>query len=184
MKTIRQLINLMESRNPELEYEELADRVIAKLYSYNSQSYTKLAQKIERIDQLEAEIKALKAEVKQGTRESIAELFDAEDAAKTRVVETLSFIFTLSKDPEPTKAPKYKDILDVLSKQLTPELIIVLEGLKDTMVTKTQKEPSLRLKPQQIDEGVFSKLKQTVMSWASRYDSKLAKLKQMASSYN
>lgn len=181
MKTFRQLINLCEARNPDLEYEDLEDRVIAKLYSYNSQSYTKLAQKVERIEQLEAEVKQLKEEVKQSTRENIADLFAAEDAVKTRVVETLSFILTLSKDPAPTVSPKYKDILEALSTQLTPELIIVLENLKKQMVTVTQKAPALRIKPQ-VDEGlgsIFAKFKEKVFGWANRYDQKLENLKQM-----
>lgn len=82
---IRKYITLLESRNPDLEYEDEKDKVIARLYSYESQSYTKLAQKLERISQLEDEIKALKNEVKIETKERIQDLFEAEDAAKTRV---------------------------------------------------------------------------------------------------
>ena len=46
----------MEARYPDLEYQDNEQQVIAVLKSYNSQVYTKLAQKVERIDQLEAEI--------------------------------------------------------------------------------------------------------------------------------
>lgn len=181
MKSLRQLITLVEARNPELEYEDLGDKVIARLASYNSQSYTKLAQKVQRIEQLEAEVKQLKEEVKQSSREDVSDLFAAEDAVKTRVVETLSFILTLSKDPAPTVTPKYKDILEALSAQLTPELIIVLENLKKQMVTVTQKAPSLKIRP--VDEGIgnlFARFKQKVFGWASNYDQKLAQLKQSA----
>lgn len=183
MKTeqFRKLINLFESRNPDLEYSETSKEVVAVLRRYNSQSYTKLAQKVERISQLESEVKRLKEEVKTETRENIADLFDAEDAVKTRVVETVSFILTLSKDPEPTRTPKYKDILEELSNHLTPELISVLEELKNQMVTVTQKSPSLKVKS--ISEGVigsvFSKLKELVFKWGQRYDQKLDRLKQM-----
>ncbi len=113
MKTeqFRNLINLVEGRLPDIEYQDSEKQVIAVLKSYKSQSYTKLAQKVERISQLESELKVLKEEVKQETRENVADLFDAEDAAKTRIVQTMSFILQLSKDPKATETPKYKDIL-------------------------------------------------------------------------
>jgi uncharacterized protein (UPF0335 family) len=179
---LRNLINIIEGRNPEIQYQDSEGQVIALLQSYNSQSYTKLAQKVKRIEQLKEEIKALEEDVKQSTREDISDLFDAEDAVKTRVVQTMSFILTLSKDPAATKTPKYKDILTALSEHLTPELIKVLEGLKEQMVTITQKSPSLKIKP--LDEGfvssLFARLKLTVMNWASRYDQKLDNLKRLA----
>ena len=177
----RNLINLFEARNPDITYQDNAGEVIAQLRSYNSQVYTKLAQKIERIEQLESEVKQLKDEVKQETRENIADLFAAEDAVNTRVVETISFIFTLSKDPKATEAPKYKEILTALEEHLTPELIVMLEGLKKKMVTVTQKQPSLKIRP--VAEGlsdVFARLKQMVFGWAQQYDQKLNSLKQAA----
>jgi hypothetical protein len=128
----RNLINLFEARSPDFDYQDTEKEVIVTLKSFNSQVYTKLAQKVERISVLEEEIKQLKEEVKQETRDNITDLFEAEDAARTRVVDTVSFILTLSKDPEATKSPKYKDILEALTTHLTPELIVVLEGLKKT----------------------------------------------------
>jgi hypothetical protein len=178
----RELINLFDSRRPDLEYKDSTKEVVAVLKSYNSQSYTKLAQKVERISALEAEVKQLKEEVKAETRENIADLFDAEDAVRTRVVETVSFILTLSKDPAPTVTPKYKDILEALSSQLTPELITVLEELKQQMVTVTNKSPSLKVKS--INEGkvgqLFAHLKNLIFNWGQRYDQKLDRLKQQA----
>jgi len=180
----RTLINLFETRLTGVEYQETEKQVIAVLKSYNSQVYTKLAQKVERIAVLEAEIKQLKDEVKQSTREDIADLFDAEDAAKTRIVETLSFILQISKDPEPTVAPKYKDILEELSTKLTPELITVLEHLKQTMVTVTQKAPGLKIKP--LDESrvgeLYAELKNVIVNWGKQYDQELAALQQQVQS--
>lgn len=175
---------LLEARISDIEYHDDAEQVIAVLKSRNSQVYTNLAKKVEKISQLEAEISSLKEQVKQETRDNIQDLFDAEDAVKTRVVDTVSFILTLSKDPKPTESPKYKDILEALSKQLTPDLINVLEALKKQMVTVTQKAPSLRIRPQQIDEGflgdLFKRIKQSIFSWARGYDAKLDQLKLMA----
>lgn len=177
----RQLLSIFEDRNPEVEYQETEKQVIAVLKGTNSQVYTKLAQKVERISQLEAELKVLKEEVKQSTREDVASLFNAEDGAKTRIIQTLKFILQLSKDPEETRSPKYKDILAVLETKLTPELIKVLEGLKETMVTVTQKEAGLKIKP--LDEngvGTFDRLDQLVQNWGQQYDQKLAALMQQA----
>jgi len=180
----RKLINLFEERDPSIAYQDSdkGDKVVALLQSYNSQVYTKLAQKIQRMTQLEAEVKQLKEEVKQAARENVADLFDAEDIVRTRVVETISFVFVLSKDPKETVTPKYKEILSELEAHLTPELIKVLEELKKQMVTVTQKQPSLSVSP--ISEGIvgniFAKLKNLVMGWAQRYDQKLDQLKMQA----
>lgn len=177
----RKLINLMEARNPELSYTDEPTKSTVSLQSYKSQTYTKLSQKVNRITELEAEIKQLKEEVKQSTREDVADLFDAEDAVRTRVVDTVSFIMTLSKDPAATVTPKYKDILEELTNHLTPELIQVLEGLKKEMVTVTQKAPSLKIQAKPVDEGMFSSLFSRIKSWVNRwgqsYDQKLDALK-------
>jgi uncharacterized protein (UPF0335 family) len=186
---IRNLINICESRqldNPNVAYHEPdTGSVVATLRSYNSQTYTKLAVKVERIQALETEISQLKDEIKQETRENVADLFDAEDAVRTRVIDTISFIMTLSKDPKATVTPKYKDILEALSQQLTPELIEVLENLKKTMVTVTQKSPSLKIsRKDELTEGYLSaftsKIKDFIYGWAKRYDRKLDSLKQAA----
>jgi len=184
-QNLRNLINLFEARSPELEYSEPSEtEVIAHLKSYNSQVYTKLAQKVERISVLEEEIKQLKEQVKQETRDNITDLFDAEDAARTRVVDTISFIMTLSKDPKATQAPKYKEILEALTEHLTPELIVVLEGLKQSMVTVTQKAPALRIRQKDLDEGIAAtigeKAKNLINRWGMNYDKKLTQLKQAA----
>lgn len=184
-QNLRNLINIFEARSPELEYSEPSEgEVIAHLKSYNSQVYTKLAQKVERISVLEEEIKQLKEQVKQETRDNITDLFDAEDAARTRVVDTISFIMTLSKDPKATEAPKYKEILEALTKHLTPELIVVLEGLKKSMITVTQKAPALRIRQKDLDEGIVetigAKVKNLINRWGTSYDAKLTQLKQAA----
>jgi Zn-dependent oligopeptidase len=169
----RKLINLVEARDPNVDYEPRGKEIVAKLRSHKSGVYTRLANNIEQIEQHEAEIKRLKEIVKQDTRENIADLFDASDAVHTRVVETISVVFTLSKDPEPTVSPKYKDILEELSTHLTPELLAVLNKLKEKMVTVTQKQPSLKIK--KLDEG---ELTNAVLNWAESYDQRLDAIKQ------
>ena len=188
---MRKLLNLMESRinDGSVQYTDAAGEVTASLVSHDSAIFTKLAQKMQKVEAMEAEVKQLKAEIKSGVKSDIMALFDASDAVSTRVIDTRSFILTLSKDPKATESPKYKDILEVLSKQLTPELLAVLEQLKKEMITTTQKDPSLRIKSKDLslDEGVMDKVrgaydafKTHVLRWGQKYDQKLDKLKMMA----
>lgn len=183
---MRQWINIVtEARSPDVSYDEKSDRIVASLKGRESEKYTKLGQKIERIEILKRELEDLEAEVKAATKEDIADLFDAADIVKTRVVETLSLIFTLSKNPETQKNPKYKEILNELAKDFTPDLIKKMETLKETMVTVVNKSPSLRMT--HLKEGIFSslknyfkKLKNYFLSWGKNYDQKLDALKAKA----
>ena len=129
MKNLKHYISLVEARieNPEVSYVDEPNKVTAKLSSYKSAEFTRLAKNMARIDELSTELKQLQSEVKQTRREDVAELFDVEDAVLTRVVETKSAFFKLTKDPKPTESPQYKTILEEFEKHLTPELIQILE---------------------------------------------------------
>jgi hypothetical protein len=201
---IRKFMNLMEdtapalprgddgrAASPDIQYVSTPDKVVATLKSYDSQSYTKLAQKIERISELEKEAKALKEEVKQLGREKVADLFSADDVVRTRIVETCSFIFTLTKNPKATETYSYAKILGELESSLTPELIKVMESLKEKYKSVTNKEPALSIKPvateESLNEGFWDELKAkfakfaaAVSNWAGKYDSKLDSLKAQA----
>lgn len=184
-----------------------ADKAIAALKSYNSAKYTKLANNILRLQELEAEVKEIKEEIKQDTRTEVMDLFeDAEDSMRTRVVDTVSFILTLSKDPKATETYKYAEIIKELTSSLTPELIAKLEELKAKYKSVVQKPPSLKLhvktdaekatNEEYISEAVtdfmkekakfiISKLKDYVTrikEWGTSYDKKLADLKVKAKS--
>lgn len=175
---IKKYLQLFESRIPDVEYKQTTKEVVATLKSYKSATYTNLAKKVERLSLLEAEVKQLKEEVKEETREHIAGIFDASDAIHTRVVETVSFILTLSKDPAETRTPKYKDILSELEKHMTPELIAITEQLKSQLVTVVQKQPSLRVKSKLSEnvEAPDSVFLQHVERWAEKYDQRLDNL--------
>jgi uncharacterized protein (UPF0335 family) len=184
---LKKLVAILEDRidDPNVSYEDVTtgktNKVIANLHSYKSATYTKLAQKLEQIEQLEKDIKQIKEDVKQGTREDVADLFDAEDATKTRVIDTISFIFQLTKDPEPTTTYKWAAIIKELEKSLTPQLIEVLSELKKKYQSETQKSPALSYKKKEVTESfvgnTFNKLKSIIERWAIRYDSQLGKLK-------
>jgi outer membrane murein-binding lipoprotein Lpp len=173
---------ISEARLPDYDYQQGDGEVKVSLASHKSQVYTKMAQKANRIKELKAEIDQLESEFKQESRENVNDLFDATDAVNTRVVETLQFVFTLSKDPKATEAPQYKKIMEELAQHLLPEQIAVLENLKKQYVTVTQKAPALRITPlgESALGGFFAKFKNLVLNWCAKYDQKLAQLKAMS----
>lgn len=175
----------------DVQYEVTTDKVVAQLSSYQSQVYTKLGQKLQRIQQLSDEVDTLKEEVKAETKEHIADLFSASDVVRTRVINTVSFTFTLSKNPKPTESYKYADIVKALEKDATPELMKRLTELKAQFKTITEKSPSLKYdavtkESVQINEGFWDKIsawalkfKEAIFNWAMRFDQKLESLEMM-----
>jgi len=171
-----------------------ASKVVAVLSSYNSQVYTKLGQKYERISQLETEIKQLKEEVKQESRDNVADLFSADDAVRTRVVETNQFIFEMTKDPKATETVKWAEVVKELETHLTPELIAKLETIKQKYKGVTQKAAAISVSRREetaesvlAEAGFMDKLKDyfhrflgAIMQWGKRYDKQLDALKARA----
>lgn len=199
----RSLINLMEApytgpiSDPQVKYSSEEKKgeitkVIANLSSYQSGRYTKLGRNLNRIKWLSDKIDQLKEEVKGETREAVADLFHAEDSCRTRVVETVGFTFNLTKDPAPQKSIQYAKVLEALEGHLTPELVKVLEGLKEQFSTVIQKSPSLkatdkRMESVDLNEGIWDNIRSwsrkfydKVLAWGQRYDAKLAKLEAAA----
>lgn len=173
-------------------------QVIANLSSHESAKYTKLGRNLKRIEWLSEKVSQLKEQVKQETREKIADLFHAEDACRTRVIETVSFTLKMTKDPEASTSIKYAKVLEELQEHLTPELLAIMEGLKNKYSTVVEKEPAL-IKMQDkkatteesfdamLDEGIldtlrqfFHKYLQKVLDWGRKYDAKLEQLKAAA----
>lgn len=177
--------------HPDVSYEVNASKVVATLKSYKSQSYTKLAQKIEEIEELDARIDALKEEVKQEGRDAIADLFSAEDTVRTRVIDTVSFVMQITKDPAPAKTVKYAKVIEELATHLTPELKAVMESLVKKYETTQEAKPAAlkynsKPKTESVDltEGVWDKVravlakfKDFILGWANKYDAKLDALK-------
>lgn len=163
------------------------DKVTATVSGHLSAKYTKLAQNIDKIKILQAEIDELTEQTKQEARGAITDLFTAEDEVRTRVVETVSFTLKLTKTPEPTVTVKYAKVLEELESHLTPELLTVLEDLKSKFSSTVQKSAALSFAPKEsvdLSEGPLDKMKaffakflSYIDSWCSKYDSKLAALK-------
>lgn len=206
---MRKAMNLMEDasaykgrlEHPAIKYSAEQTKgeitkVIANLEAAPSGRYTKLGRNMMAIQRYSDRINELKEAVKQDTRELVADLFNAEDAARTRVVETVSFTFQLTKDPKATETVQYKKVLDELQSHLTPELIAVMRTLEEKYKTVTQKAPALSYQDkrpkeesisegsEELTEGLADKLKAFaskffgwVQSWGKKYDAKLEALK-------
>lgn len=165
-------------------------KITASLKSHDSGRYTKLGRNLRRMERIAARMKTLTAEVKQDTRELVADLFHAEDAACTRVVDTVNFVFHMTKDPKASETHKYAKVLEELTEHLTPELVKIMDGLLEKHKSTTQKPPALKATDKQAEpaesiqegfadsvKGIFSKLKSYVDKWLGNYDNKLAALK-------
>ena len=204
---MRGFLNLFEAaapdyvgkiQHPEVSYkaEETKgkiNKVIVFLKGYQSQRFTKLGRTLKRIEWLEAKAKKLKEETKAEVKELAADWFHAEDAVSTRVIDTVGFLFEMSKDPKATETVKYAKVIEELQEHLAPELQDVLETLIAKHTSTVQKSPSLKTTDkaaqteESINEGVgeklkgfYAKLKNWVSSWGAKYDSKLDALKREA----
>jgi septal ring factor EnvC (AmiA/AmiB activator) len=172
---------IQEARNPEWEYEDFENKVILRLEGYDSQFVTKLAKSFQDVAEAKEKLAALEEIHKQQIRD-LHELFDAADALKTREIETKSLVVQISKDPAPTKTPKYKEILTQIMTHMNPELLAMTKSLIETIVTVVQKPAGVKVKP--LDESTMNALlafahqvKAKVLNWANSYDQKLLMLK-------
>lgn len=196
------LDSIVEARDPNLEYTEkevkkVVDRVTTSLRSHQSGVMTKLAK---RYDELETSLKELQSERNKlnADMKVVAEdLFDASDVVYTRVIETCSFVLTLSKQTQATTklSVDHEAIVNELIKLIPEELQSKIDEIKEAF-TKTEdvkaKSPSLSVKKanESVNEDLsaaFKKVKAAIAkmvssltSWAYNYDQKLEKLKAKA----
>ena len=168
----------------DIEIDEKLNQAIVDLKGRQSERYTKLANRLERLRRIEKRTKEIKQEVKDLSKELIVDLFGAENAIYTRVVNTISAIFTLSKDPKPTETVQWKKVFEAFSEDLTPELTEKLEKLKKQYTSTAQKSPALRHKIKEFrDTGMEtamdeiiqdnSRFRAEIDAWAIDYDMRL-----------
>lgn len=205
-KNMRQYLNLFEAAveytgpkasdtvtySAETTKGELT-KITAFLASYDSARYTKLGNNLVKIVKLTEELKQLQDETKEEARELLGDFFWAENAVCTRVVETVSFTFTLSKTPKPVASVSYSKVLADLEEHLTPELLEKLKMIKANHTSApVQKAASLKAVDKRVPvateesinegmgdklKGFFAKLKDWAFKWGKQYDAKLDKLK-------
>ena len=184
---------LFEARRPDLKYTEkrikdVLDRVTVELKGNESGTMSKLTTRYARLDKSAKLLAQRRDEVNAGMKEAAEELFEASDAVLTRVVDTVSFVITLSKaekaaDKKAKFTVDYAKIVEELGKMM-PEL----EGQIKELTSKfTESVPlkdspvALRVKSK-VDEGVMDTLKswfKSLKTWLTGYDKKLASLKAM-----
>lgn len=176
---------LFEVYNGDIEYDDKKQKAIINLTGKEDKRYQRLADELKRLDETEAEVKAIKESLKVSAKELIADLFKADDVIFTRVVRTTDAVFVLSKDPKPTESVSYSKVLDELEKHLTPEVRAVLEELKKTYTSVSQRLPSLRLEFAMTDTELelvrneLAEFLENVRSWASSFDQKLDAVEQV-----
>jgi hypothetical protein len=130
-------------------------------------------------------------------KSELVDLFDAEDAVFTRVVETVSLTASLAKQSEDSTKTDDTKVVERLLEDATPELKAQIEKLRKLFEkTVAAKSPALKVeypgmpgkKRGQVDEGVVSitlaalkgllarKLRE-FRSWATKYDKKLDQIR-------
>ena len=181
---------LFEARNPKVNYVPLelkgkVERVTAVLEGHESAKFTNLAKRYKQLDRI---IKALDVQLNEKKvilKSKMDEYWDASDIVYTRALQTCSLTLSLSKKTLPGLKDDYEAAFNKLVADLNvlvPELTEKIEELKVAALKETQKKSAgqdskLTIK---IDEGVrsfFTSLISKFKSWASKYDSKLDKMK-------
>ncbi|MCK9430018.1 MAG: hypothetical protein M0R17_08445 [Candidatus Omnitrophica bacterium] len=167
-------VYLTEVRSSDIEYQEKKvkgeiDRVTAKLTMQKGSGASRVAKRYleleNQIDKLAKERESLNPELK----EYINEFFDIEDEIYTRVLDTSSFILTMSKKPKDTPETTisntvvdYDKILSEIA-NIFPDLTESIKTITNqytrietqTIAAKQGKSPSVKVTTKEgIDEGV------------------------------
>lgn len=187
---------LLEDRRSDLNYKEKLvkgqiDRVTVELEAHESATMTKLASRYFSIDKTIKKLMEVKDKMNAGVKERAEALFNAEDIVLTRVVETVSFGLTLSKQMQVAESTvervNYekiaKELMALISEDLKPQVdAIIKEATTKTVIPASTKSPGLRITPK--NEGfvgdAVNKFKELVLrfkNWAKNYDKKLNQLK-------
>lgn len=187
---------LLEDRRSDLNYKEKLvkgqiDRVTVELEAHESGVMTKLASRYFSIDKTIKKLMEVKDKMNAGVKERAEALFNAEDIVLTRVVETVSFGLTLSKQMQVAESTvervNYekiaKELMALISEDLKPQVdAIIKEATTKTVIPASTKSPGLRITPK--NEGfvgdAVNKFKELVLrfkNWAKNYDKKLNQLK-------
>lgn len=201
--TFKETIILAEARNPDLKYSEKVvrnkiDRVTVELAGNPSGVMSRLTSRYDRLDKAIKTMSVKRNEMNEQIKETVTDLFNAEDIVLTRVVETVSFTLTLSKlvksaEQNPKIVVNYEEIAKELAKLIPEELQAKVEEITK-MYTEVSiaadKSPALRIKnknDEKLDEGIIDSIRglankvikwvKRTASWAAKYDKKLSALK-------
>lgn len=172
----------------DIEIERKAKEVVAFATGKESEYFTKIAKKLVELEAAERKLTAAKNEVKAQLRKDVAEIFDqAEDALKTRKIETLSMFIAVSKVPEPRKTVQWKEVVAEIGK-LFDGLQEQLDAIIEKYTKFVEVEPSVKVEIKNPDlfkeavtiESLPEKAKsfyKKFRKWVAVFDSKLMSLK-------
>lgn len=171
------------------------DSVVATLTGAKSAVFTRMAKQFKILDMVAKRAKERRDRLNEDARNAVKELFDAEDAALTRYVDTVSLAITLAKDTkeETTEERKFdaEGFMEELYRTVGEDLIPVLKALEERYTIIEQKTrkgsegaiKAIKLK-EESEEGLMQKLanfagdfKDVVMQRLDKFDNKVEQLK-------
>jgi hypothetical protein len=178
-ESIRRDLTLMEDRRTDLDYKEKSvkgevDRVTVEVSGNESGGLTRIGKRYVKIGQAIDKLNAQRKKINEEQTDGLLEYFDAEDEVLTRVVDTVSATFTLSKKTTKTKAPTFDrnkmlqnlpddliEQLDYISEDMLPGLVKALELITKkytTVYEAVEVKPSLRITPRKTKPPVKVKI--------------------------
>lgn len=189
---IRKYITILESRkaDPNITYELKAktkkaaaagdfDSIVAKLKGPASGVLTKLAKEYKEADNELKAIQEKRDALNEKIREKAEDLFDVEDALKTRIIESIQLTITLSKyTPASSEEITNLDV-DGLLTELSEKFPIILEALAElkqkytTIETKTKKEVRSRVTTTYNESAETEEISKQVLQISKNTKSKI-----------
>lgn len=161
-------------------------KVIVHLKGARSAIFTRMARRIDAIDELVKELSVEKTRLRDNAKLSIDKIFDAEDELTTRVIETVGATISLAKATERTSTNFDIDgCLEEIIK-LVPHLEKQIKNII-TVYTKIETNavsPALRVASKKVNEGIGNKINdfitmfvQKIKDWCLKYDKRLNAIK-------
>lgn len=180
---IRNIINLMEARQPsaDISYTDTETSATAKLKGKKSSEFTRLATQYDEIMEIERGIKSEKRRISEKLKSSVKDLFDAEDALKTKYVETVSAAISVKKDVEARDEETFdldgffEEVYDLLDKEIVSKLLEIREKYINIRKVGAREGGigTVKIKESIIKESFLSNLKDWASDFANRITRRL-----------
>jgi len=153
-----------EIRTKKTDPDSPIDSVVAKVKGGKSAYFTKLAKRFARATRIKKMLAAEEKALKKEALEAVDEIFDAADDVYTRVIDTASLVFKVSKSSQKTIArldeAGYLAELEKLSGMAVDELeTIKNKYITDTVAKVLPRILAPKMKNEAIGDDVFGKLR-------------------------
>lgn len=189
---MRNILNILEARRDDVDYTDDEKSVKATVKGKTSGEFTKLANQYTEVMEIERGIKAEKSRISEKLKGSVKELFDAEDALKTKYVETVSTIISIKKDVEEREEETFdidgffEEMHDLLDNEIVDKLLEIREKYINIRKISAKEGGigTVKIKESVISESFVSNLNKWAESFAngimkrlSIFDKKVDKIK-------